>query len=122
MLIWQEKRKDNRQELDEQKFDEMAIQPISSDGELPFKIAIKSPDHLPPHAHVMDLKTGKKEIGQFLIPKNLPQKAEDIKDYKQGITDEMRNDIFHWLKSPHEAAPEVTNWRALLIVWKTNER
>jgi hypothetical protein len=122
MLIWQEKQEDNQQESDKQKFDEMAIQPVSSDGELPFKVAVKTPDHLPPHAHVMDIKTGKKEIGQFLIPKNMPQKVEDIKDYKQGITDEMRDGIFNWLKSPHKVLPQITNWDALLVVWKTNER
>jgi hypothetical protein len=122
MLIWQEKREDSQREPGKQKFDEMAIQPVSSDGELPFKVAVKTPDHLPPHAHVMDIKTGKKEIGQFLIPKKLPDKVEDIKDYKQGITDEMRKAIFRWLKAPHEALPKITNWDALLVVWKTNER
>lgn len=121
MLIWQ-KKEDNLQEIDNRKLDEMAIQPVSSKGELPFKVAIKTPDHQPPHAHVMDLKTGKTEIGQFLIPKNIPQKAEDIKDYKQGITDEMRNDILNWSKAPHKALPKITNWDALLVVWKTNER
>ncbi|MDR0683218.1 MAG: hypothetical protein LBG15_15460 [Dysgonamonadaceae bacterium] len=122
MLIWQKKKEDSPQEIDTRKLDEMAIQPVSSKGELPFKVAIKTPDHQPPHAHVMDLKTGKTEIGQFLIPKSIPQKAEDIKDYKQGITDEMRNDIFNWSKSPHKALPKITNWDALLVVWKTNER
>jgi hypothetical protein len=122
MLIWQEEKKKSPQGLNHQKFDEMAIQPVSSDGELPFKVAIKSPDHQPPHAHVMDLKTGKTEIGQFLIPQKLPGKAEDINDYKQGITEEMRQAIFRWLKAPHNPAPEITNWRALFIVWKTNER
>jgi hypothetical protein len=122
MLIWQEKKENSPQEPDKQKFDEMAIQPVSSEGELPFKVSVKTPDHLPPHAHVMDQETGKKEIGQFLIPKGLPKKAEDIKDYKQGITDEMRSDILNWLKSPHKALPKITNWDALLVVWKTNER
>ncbi|MDR2408511.1 MAG: hypothetical protein LBE13_10450 [Bacteroidales bacterium] len=122
MLIWQKKKEDSQRELDEQIFDEMAIQPVSSKEELPFKVAIKTPDHQPPHAHVMDIKTGKKEMGQFLIPKSLPQKAEDIKDYKQGVTEEMRQAIFRWLKAPHSPAPEITNWRALFIVWKTNER
>jgi hypothetical protein len=120
MLVWQEK--NSPQEPDTQKFYEMAIQPVSSKGELPFKVAIKTPDHQPPHAHVMDLKTGKTEIGQFLIPKAMPQKAEDIKDYKQGITDEMRNAIFNWLKAPHKDLPKITNWDALLVVWKTNEK
>jgi hypothetical protein len=122
MLIWREKKENSPKELGEQKFNEMAIQPVSSSGELPFRVAIKAPDHQPPHAHVMDLKTGKKELGQFLIPKNLPRKTEDVKDYKQGVTDEMRVSIFNWLKSPHEAAPEITNWRSLMVVWKTNER
>jgi hypothetical protein len=46
---------------EKQKFDETAILAVSSrkDG-LPFRITIKSPDYQPPHAHVMDLETGKK--------------------------------------------------------------
>jgi hypothetical protein len=64
----------------------------------------------------MDLKKEKTEIGQFLIPKAMPRKAEDIKDYKQGITDEMRNEIFNWLKAPHKDLPKITNWDVLLVV------
>jgi hypothetical protein len=120
MLVWQEK--NSPRKISTQKFDEMSIQPVSSKEELPFKVAIKTPDHQPPHAHIMNLNTGKTEIGQFLIPKTMPQKAEDIKDYKQGITDEMRNDIFNWLKAPHKDLPKITNWDALLVVWKTNEK
>jgi hypothetical protein len=113
MIIWQEKTQ----------LDEMAIQVVSSrkDG-LPFRIAIKAPDHKPPHAHIMDLKTGKAELGQFLISRNPPRSVEDIKDYKQGITDEMRKAVFEWSKVPHEDFPKNTNWEVLYIVWKPNER
>jgi hypothetical protein len=122
MIILREKGENSPREFGNQKFDELAIQPVSSNKDLPFKVTIKTPDHLPPHAHVMDLKTGKKEIGQFLIPKSMPRKMADIQDYKQGVTDEMRGYIFNWLRAPHDALPKITNWDALLVVWKTNER
>jgi hypothetical protein len=109
--------------LTEQELKEMAIQVVSSrqDG-LSFRVAIKAPDHFPPHAHVMDLKTGKTELGQFLITNNLPRKPEDIKNYKQGITDEMRQAIFGWAKAPHRALPQIKNWDALYLEWSRNEK
>jgi hypothetical protein len=113
--------KKNEQVFEKQWLTEMAINVVSSSGELPFKVAIKSPDHLPPHAHVMD-ETGRKEIGQFLIPVKQPYKVNDVKDYKQGVTDEMRQAIFEWLRNSYRDDPEITNWRALSIVWKPNER
>jgi hypothetical protein len=109
--------------LKEQNLNEMAIQVVSSrEDELPFRVAIKAPDHQPPHAHVMDLATGKEEIGQFLISENLPRKAEDIKDYKQGISDEMREAIFKWSKYSYKFASELTNWKALNVFWRPNEK
>jgi hypothetical protein len=109
--------------LGKQELNEMAIQAVSSreDG-LPFRIAIKAPDHQPPHAHVMDLETGKKEIGQFLLSETPPRKAEDIKDYKQGISDTMREKVFNWSKRSYKNAPKLTNWEALCIFWKPNEK
>ena len=70
---------------EKENLDEMALQVVSSrkDG-LPFRIVIKSPDHQPPHAHIMDLKTGKTELGLFEISKSPPRSAEDIKGYKQN--------------------------------------
>jgi hypothetical protein len=109
--------------LEERELNEMAIQVVSSreDG-LPFRITIKAPDHQPPHAHVMDIATGKKEIGQFLISKAPPRKAEDIKDYKQGISGEMREKIFNWSKFSYSGFPNVSNWDALNIFWRPNEK
>ena len=82
---------------EKQNLDEMAIRVISSkrDG-LPFKITIHAPDHRPPHAHVKDLETGKRELGQFKISETMPRRPEDIKDYKQGIPGEWRQLIFQW--------------------------
>jgi hypothetical protein len=105
-----------------QKFDEMALRVISSpqDG-LPFRIIIQSPDHQPPHAHIKDLETGKKEEGQFEIPKNMPRIPEDIKNYKQGITDAMRQLIFSWMKNSHRKQPKLNNLEALQLDWSRNE-
>jgi hypothetical protein len=108
---------------EKQKFDEMAIQVVSSreDG-LPFRIAIKAPDHSPPHAHVMDLSTGKIEQGQFLISEKRPRSPEDIKDYKQGVTDSMRQAIFDWADRPNRGISTVTNWALLYWEWCRNEK
>ena len=107
----------------EKKLNEMAIQMVSAfeDG-LPFRITIKAPDHLPPHAHVMDLKTGKTELGQFEISKNPPRIPGDIKDYKQGITNEMRGLILKWANLPNRDLPKNSNWDMLYWLWKRNER
>jgi hypothetical protein len=108
--------------LDEQQLNEMTIQSVSSMRDnLPFRIAIKSPDHQPPHAHIMDNDTGKKELGQFLIPASKPQDPSDIKDYKQGVPDNMRNTILLWMKSRSNLIPKVTNWEVLCAVWRLNE-
>jgi hypothetical protein len=106
---------------EKENLDEMAICPVSSrsDG-LPFRISVKTPDHLPPHAHVMDLKTGNKELGQFEIPKSMPRRPEDIKDYKQGISNEWRSLIFQWMKMPYKRCPEITNWEGLYYGFLVN--
>jgi len=107
---------------EKQDLDEMAILAVSSrkDG-LPFRITIKSPDHKPPHAHIMDVKTGKKELGQFLLSKSFPRSPDDIKDYKQGITDEMRELIFKWAWLPFQSLPKIKNWEVLYTLWEMNE-
>jgi hypothetical protein len=103
------------------KLDEMAILPVSAPDDLPFKVTIKSPDHLPPHAHVMDLATGKKELGQFLLSSRLSAKPEDIKDYKQGLTDEMRQAIFTWAKLPNMLFKrKFKNWEVLNLLYRLN--
>jgi hypothetical protein len=106
-----------------QKLDEMAIMVISSKSDnLPFKIAIQNPDHLPPHAHIKDLETGKKELGQFIISKSLPRRPEDIKDYKQGISDEWRQMIFQWAKNRCAKFKAAKNWEVLWFEWEFNEK
>jgi hypothetical protein len=111
------------EKLMEQELNEMAIAVISSRRDnLPFRITIQIPDHQPPHAHVKDLKTGKKEMGQFLVTEDPPRKVEDVKDYKQGITDGMRQMIFDWAKAPHRALPQIKNWDALYLEWSRNEK
>jgi hypothetical protein len=108
--------------LEEQQLNEMSIQSISSIRDnLPFSVAIKSPDHQPPHAHVMDSITGNEELGQFLIPESKPREPSDIKDYKQGITDSMRTTILLWMKSRSNLLPRETNWEVLRAVWRLNE-
>jgi hypothetical protein len=113
MIIVQEK----------QKLDEMARLSISSlSDNLPFQIVINSPDHQPPHAHVMDNDTGKKELGQFLIPMTKPRSSSDIKDYKKGIADEMRTTVFLWIRGKSKLQPKLTNWELLCAAWRFNEK
>jgi hypothetical protein len=104
------------------KFDEMAIRVVSSVADnLPFRVTIKAPDHLPPHAHIMDKETGKKELGQFLISERRPGISSAIKDYKQGITDEIREVIFKWASQKHQHLTKQTNWEVLWFEWEMNE-
>jgi hypothetical protein len=113
MVVFQEK----------QKLDEMARLSISSlSDNLPFQIVVNSPDHQPPHAHVMDNDTGKKELGQFLIPLSKPRASSDIKDYKKGVTDEMRTTIFLWMRGKSKLISGKTNWEPLCIAWRFNEK
>jgi hypothetical protein len=108
---------------EKQNLDEMAILAVSSrkDG-LPFRIVIKSPDHQPPHAHIMDLKTGKTELGQFEVSENPPRSPKDIRDYGPGITDSARELIFKWAGQPHQALPRIRNWDVLYLEWGMNEK
>jgi hypothetical protein len=107
---------------EQQKLDEMSRVVISHPKDkLSFRIAINIPDHQPPHAHILDLKTGKTELGQFLISDNPPKKPEDIENYKQGVTDEMRQEILVWAKSHDKDFPKATNWEMLVREWLRNE-
>jgi hypothetical protein len=108
---------------EKQQLNEMALLVISSrKDDLPFRIVIKSPDHQPPHAHIMDLKTGKIELGQFEISKNFPRSPKDIKNYKKGISDETREIIFKWAGRPYRDLPKNSNWEMLCSVWDMNEK
>jgi hypothetical protein len=102
------------------KLNEMAILVVSSDRELSFKVTVKSPDHLPPHAHVMDKETDNVELGQFLISDRIPSKPDDIKDYKQGITDDIRRAICKWARLPHRTMKPKKNWEVLNFVFGLN--
>jgi hypothetical protein len=105
---------------EKQQLEEMGRMIVSYDTDkLPFKVAIQSPDHDPPHAHVLD-KKGKLEIGQFLVIAGTPRKPSDIKDYKQGITDEIRDAIFAWSSKPCRALPKATNWEQLVALVRIN--
>jgi hypothetical protein len=106
-----------------QNLDEMARLSVSTLADnLPFKIVVNSPDHKPPHAHLMDNTTGKKELGQFLIPISKPRASSDIKDYKQGISDDARNTILLWMREKSKLISGKTNWESLHILWKLNEK
>jgi hypothetical protein len=113
MIIVQEK----------QNLDEMTRLSVSSlSDNLPFQVVVNSPDHQPPHAHLMDNATGKKELGQFLIPASKPRTPSDIKDYKQGISDDMRNTLFLWIRGKSKSQPKLTNWEFLWTAWRFNEK
>jgi hypothetical protein len=112
---------------EKQQLDEMSRLVVSDPSDdLPFRIVINAPDHQPPHAHVMDLKTGKAELGQFLLSKIPPRKAEDIKEYKKTITDEMRRIIFDWMGRQNgdawKVGGRISNWQALYMEWLKNEK
>jgi hypothetical protein len=109
--------------LEKNKFDEMAILVASSSSDnLPFRIAVKSPDHLPPHAHVLDKETGKMELGQFLLSVRTPTKPSDIKDYKQGIKDDVREAIFKWARLSNTYFSRYKNWEALNLLYGLNNQ
>jgi hypothetical protein len=107
-----------------QSLNEMAIRVISSQSDgLPFRITIQSTDHTDkPHAHLKDLATRNKELGQFEIPRTMPQSPADIRDYKQGIPDEWRELIFRWCRNHGKKNPYITNWIALYNDWLGNEK
>jgi hypothetical protein len=88
---------------------------------LPFQVFVNSPYHQPPHAHLMDNATGRKELGQFLIPISKPRVSSDIKDYKQGISDDARNTVLLWMRKKNKLLSGKTNWESLRILWKFNE-
>jgi hypothetical protein len=68
----------------------------------------------------MDKETGKKELGQFLLSDILPRKPEGIKDYKQGITDDMRVAILDWARLSHQAMKKYKNWEVLNLLFGLN--
>jgi hypothetical protein len=109
---------------------------------LPFCIGVQNPDYVDtPHAYILDLETGKRQLGQFEIPlERMPQQPADIKDYKQGISDEWRELILQWFKNRNvrlweiihefknnecddwqEEIREITNWEALCREWLSQE-
>jgi hypothetical protein len=122
MLIWQEKEK-----TDEQALNEMAILRASSERDkLPFRVTIQSPEtNHQPHAHIRDLKTGKKKLGEFAIAKNPPRRPEDVQEFGKGVAkdgsvpDNWKELIVEWASKPSEKFPG-TNWETLWGLWLTN--
>jgi len=105
------------------KLEEMATLVVSTDGDkLPFRIAVKSPDHLPPHAHVLDLETGKKDLYQFELTKAAPKIPSAIKDYKGEATDEMKVQICKWATKKSKLFSKYTNWELLNLQWLFNKK
>jgi hypothetical protein len=108
---------------EKEKLDEMSrLQVSSMSDDLPFRIVVNSPDHQPPHAHIMDNETGKKELGQFLIPATKPGTSFEVEDYKQGISDGIRTTISLWMRGKSKLISGKTNWESLCIVWRFNEK
>lgn len=105
-----------------QKLNEMSQHWINSGDELPFDVVIQSPEHLPPRAHILDIQTGK-EIGQFLIPSKLPKTPEDIKDYKKGVSDEIKRLLFKWLPQPNKKTfRKLTNLETIVAQWSFSKK
>jgi hypothetical protein len=105
---------------EKEKIEEKGRMVLSSDTDnLPFKVAIQSPDHEPAHAHVLD-KDIKKEIGQFLITAVKPKTPLDIHDFNIGITDDMRKQIFTWSRQHNKFLSKISNWESLMMFAKVN--
>jgi hypothetical protein len=84
--------------------------------DLPFDIIFKPPYVDPPHACVVDQKTGV-EIGQFQISAH-PQNPGDIKGYKQGISDDAKKIIFSWSRLRcKNGSVLMSNWEYLKLWW-----
>ena len=96
---------------------EMALVNISStEDDLPFLVQVKLPDHSPPHAHIVS-HDGKTDLGQILIPKAVPQYANDIEMYKGKLSDADRVALFAWMKKRSKRQPKLTNWEMLNTFW-----
>jgi hypothetical protein len=112
-----------KKSLKEQKLDEMAVLVVSSKQDrLPFKITVQSPDFAPTHARIRDLKTGKHKLGAFEVSRSMPRNPSEIKDYEEGVTDDMRQIIFNWAKLPNKDGFPGTNWSALYYVCSLNNK
>ena len=120
MYILKEKQASEAQQY-EQLLNEMSIRVISSKNDgLPFRITIQTPDKKEiDHAHIRDLRTGNIKQGAFIVTKIPPRSPQDIKDWHEGITDEMRELIFKWSKLRNWCFPG-TNWQALVYECSIN--
>ena len=102
-------------EKDRHLMDEMAR--ISSKGDgLPFDVYVYSADHSPPHAHIVRKGGSDKEM--FLLTDVSPSSPEDIVSYRSEITLLDKKEIAKWAGKTHKKAPELTNWKVALILWK----
>jgi hypothetical protein len=108
---------------EKEKFNEMAIQVVSDRKDrLPFRVTVQSPDFDPPHAHIRDLETGRKKLGAFVVPSSPPAKPEDLKDYEEGISPEMRKIVFQWINKPSQHGYPGTNWGFLNLLCSLNRK
>ena len=89
---------------------------------LPFKVVIQSPEHDPPHAHLLEKNSKDKERGEFLIPDRPPKFSGDIQNYQKGISDKDREVLFQWMNKKSSIFAKNTNWEMLTIFWGGAEK
>jgi hypothetical protein len=117
MLILTEKQRVNE-------MSRLVVSDIQKDG-LPFRVVINSVEPArdsTPHGHLLDLQTGKIEIGTFKLPNNLPNSPNDIEGYvsgkHKGINDEQREYLFPWFSKQNKRAKAVGgNLNNLQMLW-----
>ena len=109
---------------EKEKLEEMGRALVSARSDnLPFRVAVNNPDHdSPAHAHLLDIKTGTEERGQFIIPVKAPRTPEEVKDFKGNLSRETKELLMNWMLKPHHKLPRFTNLEALWIMWSGNEK
>ena len=103
------------------RLEEMSINDIqTADDNLPIRIVVQIPEHNPPHGLVLEKKKGRVVRGEFLIPRNPPKSASEIKDYRKGISDKDREIIFKWINKKSKRDLYRTNLGYMHLLWSQN--
>jgi hypothetical protein len=81
-------------------------------------VRILSGDHIPPHAHALDMDENK--LGKFLLDTPCPQKATDVIDYQPEsagyIPIHIKTKITDWANGCDNKFG-IQNWDGAMYVW-----